>query len=159
MQRANIRPMEQSDVAACAALMADTPLWQRYGVTFASATERLSAGLRSGAVILVAEGPRGEVQGFVWLVVRGAFDRSGYIPLIGVDEASRGQKIGQQLLRAAEDHLRPLVADVFLLCSDFNLDAQRFYERHGYVKVGAIPDYVLPGVAELIYRKRLSPMH
>lgn len=155
MQHVSIRPMQQDDVRACAAFIAVTPLWQRYGVTVSSATERLSTGLRSGAVMLVAEGRLGEVQGFVWLVVRGAFDRSGYIPLIGVDSAARGQKIGQRLLKAAEDHLRPLAKDIFLLCSDFNLDAQRFYERQGYTKVGAIPDYVLSGITELIYRKRL----
>jgi len=41
------------------------------------------------------------------------------------------------------------------LCSDFNTDAQRYYEKHGYSRVGAIPDYVVPGITELIYRKRL----
>jgi ribosomal-protein-alanine N-acetyltransferase len=42
-----------------------------------------------------------------------------------------------------------------LLCSDFNTEAQRFYRRAGYEQVGALPDYVVPGVAELIFRKRL----
>jgi len=40
---------------------------------------------------------------------------------------------------------------VFLLASDFNEDAQAFYRRLGYQQVGAIPDYVVPGITELIY--------
>ncbi len=39
--------------------------------------------------------------------------------------------------------------------SDFNAGAQRFYERHGYVRAGALDGLVLPGVAELLYWKRL----
>jgi ribosomal protein S18 acetylase RimI-like enzyme len=44
---------------------------------------------------------------------------------------------------------------VFLLTSDFNEDAQAFYRRLGYQQVGAIPDYVVPGITELIFYKRL----
>lgn len=97
----------------------------------------------------------GEPLGFVWLVLHGAFNRSGYIPLLAVKPGRRGGGIGQQLLTAAEERTREDANDIFLTCSDFNVDAQRFYERHGYVQVGAVPDYILPGVAELIYRKRL----
>ena len=42
------------------------------------------------------------------------------------------------------------------LVSDFNTDAQHFYERHGYVRAGALAGLVLPDVTELIYWKRLS---
>ena len=45
-------------------------------------------------------------------------------------------------------------SDVFLLVSDFNHVAQAFYRRLGYVQVGAIPDYVVSGVTELVFRKR-----
>ncbi len=46
-------------------------------------------------------------------------------------------------------------AHAFLLVSDFNEDAQRFYEREGYLRVGPLPGLVLPDVAELLYWKRL----
>jgi ribosomal protein S18 acetylase RimI-like enzyme len=150
--------MTDDDAELCAAIMVATPLWQRYGVTLERAAARLSAGIREGAVMLVAVDPeaRGDNPlGFVWLVLRGAFNRSGYIPLIAVDPDHRGQRIGEQLLATAEQRTRQAASDIFLLCSDFNHDAQRFYERQGYVQVGALPDYILPGVAELIYRKRL----
>ncbi len=137
-------------------MIASTPLWQRYGVTPDSAAAHLQAGLRDHAVILVAADGGGNPLGFVWLVRRGVFDLSGYIRWIVVLSSQRGSGVGRHLLAAAEDDVRQTSRDIFLLCSDFNLDAQRFYERNGYARVGALPDYVLPGVAELIYRKRLT---
>jgi ribosomal protein S18 acetylase RimI-like enzyme len=152
---ADIRPLTAADVPACAALMSDTPLWRRYGVTGESAAARFRSGLAEGVTILVAE-DAGVVAGFVWCVVRGAFDRSGYIPLIGVRPGLVGGNIGAELLDAAERFFVLSCQDVFLLVSDFNVGAQRFYQRHGYRQVGALADYVKPGITELLYWKRLS---
>ncbi len=155
MRRVTIRPMIAADIEPCAIVMAVSPLWQRYRVTVESASARFTAALNDGATIFVAD-DGGKPLGFVWVVLRGAFNRSGYIPLIGVDAAQRGGGIGQQLLDAAEDWVRQSSAhDMFLLCSDFNVDARRFYQRQGYAQVGAIPDYVISGVTELIFHKRL----
>ena len=148
-----LRPLEQVDVAAVAAIMAANPLWQRYGVTTAAAASRLQAGLESGATIVVAEVDRA-VAGFVWYVARGAFQRSGYIMLIGVDPGVQGQGIGHALLEHAEAALFAAADSILLLVSDFNTAAQSFYHRHGYVQVGVIPDYVVTGVGELIFFKR-----
>lgn len=147
--------MTSADIPACAHLMAESPLWVRYGVTVASATARFESGLAEGATLLVAD-VDGTVGGFVWCAVRGAFARSGYIPLIGVQPGSTGQGLGALLLEHAEAHFSQTSSDVFLLVSDFNTSAQRFYQRQGYRQVGAVPDYVLPGVSELIYWKRLG---
>ncbi|OIO90303.1 MAG: hypothetical protein AUK03_13235 [Anaerolineae bacterium CG2_30_64_16] len=155
MNEITIRPLTQDDIPICAHLMADTPLWIRYGVTVASARARLEGGLAAGATIFVAELDRA-VAGFVWCVDRGAFARSGYIPLIGVRAGLTGVGVGAGLLAYAEQYLGRSSPDVFLTVSDFNLDAQHFYQRHGYVQVGALPDYVINGVTELIYWKRLQ---
>jgi ribosomal protein S18 acetylase RimI-like enzyme len=88
----------------------------------------------------------------VWLVERGAFNRSAYIQLIGVRPAARGGGIGRALMEFAEAHAQS--RDIFLLVSDFNADAQRFYARLGYTQVGKLDDYVVQGVNELILRKR-----
>lgn len=148
-----LRSMQPSDIPACAHLMAESPLWQRYQVTETAAAQRFEQGLAQQAEIMVAE-LSGEVAGFIWFVRKGAFGRSGYIMLIGVQANQRSQGIGQKLVEAVEERMFAVVSDIFLLVSDFNEPAQRFYQRLGYHQVGSIPNYILTGVAELIYHKR-----
>ncbi len=148
-----LRPIQSTDIGPLAQLMAASPLWQRYNVTVASATQRLRNGLDQQATIIVAE-VNGEPAGFIWTVEKGAFNRSGYIMLIGVQAEMQGQGVGRALMLAAETALFAQVADLFLLVSDFNRTAQAFYQRLGYRQVGAIPDYVVPGITELIFHKR-----
>jgi len=146
-----IRPLAKADIAGIARWVAATPLWQRYGITEASFAQRFEDGLANGATIYVVE-RAGTVFGFVWLVERGAFNRNAYIQLIGVRPAARGGGIGRALMEFAEAHARS--RDIFLLVSDFNADAQKFYARLGYTQVGKLDDYVVQGVSELILRKR-----
>ncbi len=146
-----IRAMTPDDLPACAQIMADNPLWQRYGVSYESAFKRLSTGLAEGATILVAADPL--AVGFIWYAAKGAFQRSGYIMLVGVAPSAQSAGVGAHLMDAAEAALFATSRDVLLLVSDFNQAAQRFYQRRGYQQVGSIPDYVLSGVTELIFRK------
>ncbi len=148
-----IRVLRPADVQPCAEIMAGNALWLRYGVTVETAARNFASGLERGAALFVSE-VDGQVDGFLWLEPVGAFARSGYIRLIGVRPDRQGRGLGQDLMAFAEAFLFQSASDVFLLVSDFNLSAQRFYQRLGYVQVGALADYVLPGVAELIYRKR-----
>jgi GNAT superfamily N-acetyltransferase len=46
-----------------------------------------------------------------------------------------------------------------LLVSDFNIAAQRVYQRRGYQQVGTLPGLVLPDVDELCFWKRLLPQY
>jgi ribosomal-protein-alanine N-acetyltransferase len=147
-----LRPIQLTDIVPLAQLMAASPLWQRYNVTETSAAQRLRTGLDQQAGIIVAEVADAPV-GFIWYVEKGAFNRSGYIMLIGVRADLQGQGLGRVLMQAAETALFAQVADVFLLVSDFNHTAQAFYRRLGYAQVGAIPDYVMPGITELLFHK------
>ncbi len=149
-----LRPLRENDIEYVAGWMAGIPLWNRYGVTATSAVSQFKRGLTDGAYILVAE-QDGDVRGFAWVVRRGAFDRSSYLKLLGVHPVARGTGLGAQLLAAAEAHVRTDAREMILLCSDFNTDAQRFYERHGYRKVGELSDYVMNGITEFIYEKKL----
>ncbi len=152
-----IRPMQARDVLHCARIMAETPLWQRYNVTMTRAEIYFNDALAEDSADLFVITVDDRAVGVVWCVVRGAFDRSGYVRLLMVDGVWRGLGVGGALLDYAEAYLGAAGAeDVILLVSDFNHAAQRFYRRHGYSQVGALPDYVVQGVSELIYRKRLD---
>ncbi len=148
-----IRAIKNEDVIALARLMATTPLWQRYNVTEESAAQRLQSGLEQNATILVAEIDQTPV-GFVWYAMHGAFNRSGYIMLIGVETGARSKGVGHALMCEAETIMFEKVNDVFLLVSDFNSGAQKFYQQLGYEQVGSIHNYVIEGVDELIFRKK-----
>lgn len=148
-----IRAIRKEDIAPLAQVMASTALWQRYNVTEESAARRLQSGIDQGATILVAEIDQTPI-GFVWYAMNGAFNRSGYIMLIGVEQSARSKGVGRALMREAETIMFEKVNDVFLLVSDFNSDAQKFYRRLGYEQVGSIHNYVIEGVDELIFRKK-----
>jgi ribosomal protein S18 acetylase RimI-like enzyme len=90
--------------------------------------------------------------GFAHFLLKGGFGRSGYLKLLSVDERVRSQGVGRALM--AELELRFLSPNgLFLLCTHTNLGARRFYEALGYQQIGAVPDYLTPGLQEVIYFK------
>lgn len=146
-----IRPLLTSDIPGIAHWVAATPLWQRYNVTEKSFAERLTGGLANNATIYAAERDD-EAVGFVWVVERGAFNRGVYVQLIGVKPETRGSGIGRALMEFVATHVTS--RDIFLLVSDFNTEAQKFYANLGYRQVGKLDDFVVQGMSELVYWKR-----
>jgi ribosomal protein S18 acetylase RimI-like enzyme len=162
-----IRPLRAGDVEACARIVAADPLWQRYGLTVRRARRTfrqvLAARRRGGGAALVAgdvavAAAGGAAVGFVWFRREGTFHHSGYVRWLAVAPAARGQGVGSALLRHAEERIFRHGPNVFLTVSAFNRRAQAFYRRLGYVRVGALADYVVPGVTEVLLRKTRGPL-
>lgn len=153
-KKITIRRFTPDDIEACAAIMSGNSLWQRYGVTYEAAQKRFSTVDPSKDIVFIAE-LNGETAGFCWFIERGAFNRAGYIQLIGVAPDKQGHGIGERMLAEAEAISFRSNREMFLTVSDFNTAAQAFYHRMGYEQVGAIPGFVLPDITELIYRKRV----
>jgi ribosomal protein S18 acetylase RimI-like enzyme len=152
-----IAPFSEQDIAPCAHIMAGSEPWTRYGVTAAAAGDLWRSALRDAAAVSVAR-LDGRTVGFAWYIPGGGFGLSGYLKLLGVDATVRGKGAGTALLEHIERRtLEDGQVELFLLVSDFNVAAQRFYRRHGYAEVGTVEDYVIPGITELIYRKQLRP--
>lgn len=146
-----VRPMTRDDIAPCAAIVGETPLWrEHYGISTGRAEVLFENAFdRKEGLFVAVEGET--VIGFAWFIARSVFGRSGYLKLIGVRADKRNGQAGAELLRAVEGAAGD---DLFILVSDFNADALRFYLRHGYAEVGRLPGYVLPGVAEIVLWRR-----
>jgi ribosomal protein S18 acetylase RimI-like enzyme len=148
--------MLESDIAEIAHWMLRVPLWQRYGLSVETITALFHQAISNQELLIVIEVENSEgVAGFAWCVSDGAFARSPYLKQIGVHPEFTSMGIGGLLLDYIEATSQQHSKDLFLLVSDFNKAAQKFYERHGYQQIGMIPAYVLPDVTELIYYKRL----
>jgi GNAT superfamily N-acetyltransferase len=149
-----IRLMTAVDMPVLAAWMVNAPLWQRYDLTIEKAVANFEAGMLRADWLIVAEADRQSI-GFAWVIPKGVFGHSPYLRLIGVHPDHAGAGVGATLLDEIERMAAAVSNDLFLLVSDFNHGAQRFYKRQGYEQIGAIPAYVVPDVTELIFRKRL----
>ena len=158
-----VRPLDEADVDACAAIMFGLPLWRRYGVTTFDAARarigRMYTESRAGHSRTQVADDRGRAVGFVYYLLRGTFGHSGYVWSVGVASDRQGRGIGGRLMDAAETDIFATDPNVFLLVSADNAGAQRFYERRGYRRVGELPDYVIPGITEIVYRKTRGPIH
>ncbi|HND12466.1 MAG TPA: N-acetyltransferase [Pseudomonadota bacterium] len=150
--------------------LADGPLLSRYGADPAKlATEfcSLAASARPSETLLVAVHeteagirPATALYGIARVAHSGMFGSfGGYLKLIAVGAAAQGMGVGSLLLSHAEQTVASHSRDMFLLTSDFNDDAQRFYDRHGYREVGRLPGYVRPEITEVIFWKRLRTGH
>ncbi len=161
-----IRPLRPADVEPCAEIVGGDPLWRRYGTTTARARQAIRRALRAkrkrkpGRVadeLAVAQQGR-RVLGFIWFRLEGTFHHSGYVRWIAVSPHARTQGVGRRLMRHAEERILRKGPNVFLLVSGFNRGAKAFYKRLGYREVGVIPDYIVPGITERLYRKTTGPI-
>jgi GNAT superfamily N-acetyltransferase len=150
----SVRPLLAADVPPLAEALARLPLMLRYG----RGQGRLAADLEAARARgdgLLAWDEGGQARGLAWFLREGTFGLGGYLRLIALAPGAQGQGAGRVLLAAFEAEVARVSRHAFLLVSDFNEEAQAFYARHGWSRVGAIPGLVLPEVAELVYWKRV----
>lgn len=133
-----------------ARLMVSTEPWITFQRDLAGCRDTLR---RSGTELLVAR--QKEIRlGFI-LVAPYGLAGSPYIACLAVAAEARGQGVGSQLLRFAEERFADR-GHMFLLVSSFNRRAQNLYRREGYEFVGELKDYLVAGQSELILHKRIS---
>ena len=95
----------------------------------------------------------GECIGFMYYIPGGAFHSFPYLHIIAIKEAYRSKGIGKQMLDFLEKELFKISDKLFLVTSDFNTDAIRFYKKNGYKQVGMIPNLYRKGITEYLFMK------
>jgi len=153
-----IKDLQEHEVPAAAAMLIALPLMNRYRAT----KERLDVQLRQalcqpGIAVIVArpDEPGAEIAGLAWFATEGTFLMGGYLKLLALADQYRGKGLGRKLLDVVESRVRVRSPYLFLLASDDNEAAHRFYERLGYVQAGRFEHLVLDDVNELVYFKKL----
>lgn len=150
----SIIPMVSAHIDACESIIRVSDPWKRLGerVDFQTALTASGKAALRAFVCTIA----GETAGFILFTPEPVFARGGYLRAIGVAPGHRGQGIGGKLLSFAEKMTSQHALHMFLCASSFNKEAQAFYKKYGYQKVGKLKDFILPGASEYIYWKRLK---
>jgi len=153
MSALSIRPIAgTAEIEHCARMMAESEPWITLGRGYDAGRTMLSDAGRERHVAVVD----GELAGFTVVLLQGAL--VGYLQTICVAAQRRGQGVGRALIAAAEQLVFARYPNLFLMVSDFNQSAQRFYENLGYEHIGAVRDYLIAGHSEILMRKTVAPI-
>lgn len=155
-ERPRVRAATDEDLPRLAELLAPLPLFARYGLDVAVLRQRWSKARRAGEGLLVAE-HGGRLVGVCGFLPEGTFATGAYLRTLAVAPDAQGRGVGTALLAEFEAACAAAPGGWFLLASDFNDGARRFYERHGYRVVGALPSFAAPGVSERVLWKPRPP--
>jgi [ribosomal protein S18]-alanine N-acetyltransferase len=153
MLKTDIQPFQSTaDAEWAATIMAGSEPWVTLGIGYERSLNLLGNVTRERFLARVA----GEPAGFLMISMQGAF--VGYVQLLGVAPAFRGRGVGKALVEYAERRIFRETPNVFICVSDFNPEAQGFYAKMGYQKVGELTDFIVAGHAEILLRKTIGPI-
>ena len=153
MSKTEIQPFQSTTDAEWAArIMAGSEPWVTLGTGYERSLNLLSNATRERFLAKVA----GEPAGFLMISMQGAF--VGYVQLLGVAPEFHGRGVGKALIEYAERRIFRETPNVFICVSDFNQEAQAFYVKMGYQKVGELADFIIAGHAEILLRKTIGPI-
>ncbi|MGQ0812759.1 MAG: GNAT family N-acetyltransferase [Nitrospiraceae bacterium] len=145
--------MQPDDRSAVIEILAGSDPWKRLGYTAAD-WDRLFTPLpqgRDGFVIQFNE----KVAGLA--LIRRKFLMGDYLELFAIAGWARGKGLGGTLLEHLETVVFERCRNFFVCVSDFNEGARKFYKKQGYQEIGPMPDFLIPGAAEILLRKTAGP--
>ncbi len=147
-----VRASSEREKSACAEIMADTEPWTTLGMNMDHINNTLNDPLHEVYIACIED----EIVGTMVIHTKGAF--SGYLKSIAVKPIWRGKKLGEQMMCYIENEVFPTYKNLFLCVSSYNLDAQRFYTKLGYERIGELKDYLVKGHDEILMRKTIAPI-
>ncbi|MEO6308389.1 MAG: GNAT family N-acetyltransferase [Nitrospiraceae bacterium] len=148
-----VRPMTTEDRAAVIELLAGSDPWKRLGYQ-AKDWDSYFTPLPEGRDSYVVD-QNGRAAGIA--VVRQKFLLGDYLELLGVADWAKGRGLGKRLLIHIEAAVFARAKNLFACVSDFNDQARLFYKRQGYQEIGPMPNFFIPGSAEILLRKTRGP--
>ena len=153
MSSQSIRPMHADDRNTVIAMLGDSDPWKTLGYN-QDDWGRIFCPIPQGRESFV-----GEIEGRIAAIaiVRPKFLLGDYLELLGVAAWARGKGMGRRLLAHVEALVFTRTRNLFACVSDFNQDARAFYKKQGYQEIGPMPNFLIPGTAEILLRKTTGP--
>lgn len=142
----------EKEKVICAEIMAGTEPWITLGMSSCHLRDSMNDSLNKVFAAYVQD----EIVGTFVIQTEGAF--SGYLKSIAVKSDWRGKNLGTIMMTFIENEIFSSCANLFLCVSSFNSDAQRFYLKLGYVKIGVLENYLVDGYDEILMRKTIAPI-
>lgn len=152
MGKINIREATVIDFQSLAGIISIVKAWTCFGIGYERALKLFK---EMEDTIYIAEMDK-KVIGFITLRINGVGNIGAYIRMIAVAEQYRGQGIGTVLINYVSDIASKNIPNLFLICSVENVDAQHFYKKIGFEKIGVMKDLVIKGHDEILFRKNLG---
>lgn len=150
-----IKPLFSVDIGICTEIICSSVLAEKYGYIKENINNMLLKALENKEKIFIANIDK-DIVGLIWFDTKGTFTVAPYLKLIVIDERYKGNNIGSTLLDFYENECKETKKHYFLLVSDFNINAIKFYERKGYKQIGTIPSFVKKNINEIIMLKENS---
>jgi [ribosomal protein S18]-alanine N-acetyltransferase len=153
MSQPVIRTMQAADREAVVHLLGESDPWKTLGYS-KDDWSRIFCPTPLGRDCYVGE-LDGRVTGVA--IVKQKFLLGDYLELLGVADWARQRGVGGQLLQHIERLVFERTNNLFACVSDFNAPARAFYKKQGYQEIGPMPNFLIPGSAELLLRKTIGP--
>ena len=153
MTNAVIRDMKPDDRDTVVLILAESDPWKRLGYT-KDDWHRIFCPIPQGRDSYVIE-LEGRVAGIA--IVKQKFLLGDYLELLGIASWARGKGLGARLLQHIESVVFGRTKNLFACVSDFNASAREFYKKQGYQEIGPMPNFLIPGSAEMLLRKTAGP--
>jgi len=135
------------EIERCARMMEHSEPWRTLGRGYEAGLAILRDPARERYVAMSGD----DIAGFAVLVTQGAL--VGYLQLLCVAPAHRGRGVGRELMAYVEEKIFARFPNFFLMVSDFNTGARRFYEQLGYETIGELHNFLVEGRGEVLMRK------
>jgi ribosomal protein S18 acetylase RimI-like enzyme len=147
-----IRPLaDDVEAELCARMMELSEPWLSLGTGYRALFDLMQNPARERYVAWLDN----RIAGFVVINMCGTL--VSYIQTLCVAPGNRASGIGRLLMAHAEMRIFRDTPNVFLMVSDFNAAARRFYERLGYLTIGEVPELLVAGRSEILMRKTSRP--
>jgi [ribosomal protein S18]-alanine N-acetyltransferase len=152
MTTSTVRTMVPDDRTGVIQLLSDSDPWKTLGYG-ADDWSRIFCPLPEGRDCYIVE-LDGQVAGVA--IVKQKFLLGDYLELLGVAVWARQKGVGGQLLKHLEGLVFQRTKNLFACVSDFNEPARAFYKKQGYLEIGPMPNFLIPGSAEILIRKTIG---